>query len=144
MSQRSRSDDHLDLTEPRVGRPHATPWLAHLDVTRLARGDDLALLRPARHLSNVFRPLVQQQHQEFEIVVIRFDRTNDVLEHSGLAGLRRPGEQYPLNMSLPENLALVASARKALAAHLAALQEVDCKVQREEALQRPWGSVLIA
>ena len=35
--------------------------------------------------------------------------------------LHDPGEQYPLNMSLPENLALVASARKALAAHLAAV-----------------------
>ena len=34
----------------------------------------------------------------------------------------------------------------ALAAHLEALKEAEAypKVQREEALQRPWGSVLIA
>ena len=52
------------------------------------RGNDLAAHR-ALHVGDLFRPLVDEQHDEDRLGIIVGDRTSDVLHQDGLAGAGR-------------------------------------------------------
>ena len=59
-------------------------------VARLVEGraHDLALHR-ALHVGDLFGPLVDEQHDEDDLGVVRGDAVRDVLQHHRLAGARR-------------------------------------------------------
>jgi hypothetical protein len=59
------------------------------------RGDDLAL-DGAGHFGHFFRALVDQQHDQHDIRMVGGDGVGDVLQHHGLAGLRRSDQQAAL------------------------------------------------
>ena len=76
--------------------------LGDLHVTRRrlveGRADDLALHR-ALHVGDLFRPLVDEQHDEHDVGVIRGDAVRDVLQHHRLAGARRRDDQAALPLA---------------------------------------------
>jgi hypothetical protein len=68
---------------------------------RLVEGgaDDLALHR-ARHVGDLLRPLVDEQHDEVDLGVIVGDGVRHVLQHHRLAGARRRDDQRALALAL--------------------------------------------
>ena len=62
------------------------------------RRDDLAL-HPAAHVGDLFGPLVDEQHDEVDLGVVRLDRPGDLLHDRGLAGLRRRHDQAALALA---------------------------------------------
>src|SRR5690606_6691411 len=80
--------------------------LGHLDVLLgrpvEGRGDDLALgvAEPPPHVGHLFGPLVDEQHHELDLGVVRLDRPGDLLDDRGLARLGRRDDEAPL--ALPD------------------------------------------
>jgi hypothetical protein len=76
--------------------------LGHLHVaaggSSKVRGDHLAA-HGALHLGHFFRALVDQQHDQVALGVVAHDRLGDVLQHHGLAGLRRRDDQAALALA---------------------------------------------
>ena len=62
------------------------------------RGDDFAAHR-ARHLGDLFRALVDQQHDQVALGVVAGDRGGDVLQHQRLAGLGWRDDQPTLSLA---------------------------------------------
>jgi len=76
--------------------------LGHLHVTRCrfieGGGDDLTL-HGALHLGDFFGPLVDEQHDQIDLGMIRGDRRRDVLQQHGLAGLGRRDDEAALALA---------------------------------------------
>ena len=72
----------------------------HVALRRLVEGrrDDLALHR-ALHVGDLFRPLVDEQHDEVHLGVIGGDRVGDRLQQHRLAGARRRDDQPALALA---------------------------------------------
>ena len=68
------------------------------DVAVEAAGDDLAV-DGAAHVGDFFGPLVDQQHDQLDVGVVRGDRLADVLQQDRLAGSRRGDDQGPLALA---------------------------------------------
>ena len=61
-------------------------------------GHHFAANRPA-HLRDLFGPLVDEQHDEVHLRMIRGDGLGDVVQEDGLAGARRRHDQAPLPLA---------------------------------------------
>src|SRR5258706_9563299 len=76
--------------------------LGHLHVAagRLVegRGDYLAA-HGAHHLGDFLGPLVDQEHDQRDVGMVRGERVRDVLQHHRLAGLRRADDQASLTFA---------------------------------------------
>ena len=62
------------------------------------RGDDLAL-HGARHVGDLLRALVDQQHDQVALGMVALDRAGDVLQDHRLAGARRRDDQRALALA---------------------------------------------
>ena len=65
------------------------------DVAIEAAGQDLALDGPP-HVGHFFRPLVDQQHDQLHVRIVRGNAVADVLQHDRLAAAGRSDDQGPL------------------------------------------------
>ena len=72
----------------------------HVALRRLVEGrrDHLAVDRPL-HVGDFFRPLVDQQHDQIHLGVIRRHRLRDALQQHRLAGARRRDDQAALPLA---------------------------------------------
>ncbi len=76
--------------------------LRHLHVARrrlIESGGDYFALDRTLHFRHLFRPLVNQQHDQHALGKIRRDRVRDMLEHHCLAGLGRRYDQPALPLA---------------------------------------------
>ena len=67
-------------------------------LVRRRSSDNLALTSAA--CRSLLRALINQQHDEIALRVVRFDRMGDILQQNGLTGPRRGHDQRPL--ALPD------------------------------------------
>ena len=86
-------DQALGLLDDHLGH-------LHVPLRRLVEGgaDHLAAHR-ALHVGDLFGPLVDEQHDEVDLGVIRGDRVGDRLQHHGLSGAGRRHDQGALTLA---------------------------------------------
>src|SRR3989442_1764028 len=141
--QRVEQDHHVPLVldQPLGLLDH---HVGHLDVAlrRLVEGgrDDLALHR-ALHVGDLFRPLVDEQHDEVDLRVVLGDGVGQLLQHHRLTGARRGHDHAAL--PLADGTEQVHHARGqvfGVVLEAQPLQRIErCEVVEEDLLARLLG-----
>jgi len=121
-------DEALGLLQHHLGH-------LHMAGRRLVEGggDDLAA-HGALHVRHLFRPLVDEQHDEIDLRVVVRDRMGHVLEHHGLAGAGRGDDERAL--ALAERRDQLDDAGGVVLALVLALALVDLQMEALVGIER--------